>query len=70
MKIPVNKATGRIMIKIIRRINKNLLIVPLFISSCAMSGCLESSFDLARESDCQNRFHSPLDLHALTYQSH
>ena len=37
------------MIKINRHI-KNMLIVPLFISSCAMSGCLESSFDLANES--------------------
>jgi hypothetical protein len=39
-----------VMINIIRRINKQLLIVPLCISSCAMSGCLESSFDLASES--------------------
>jgi hypothetical protein len=50
MKFTENWAMMFVMINIIRRIKKCPLIVPLFICTCAMSGCVESSFQLASES--------------------
>ena len=38
------------MMKIIRRIERYLPVVALCIASCVISGCLESSFQLANES--------------------
>lgn len=38
------------MLRIYQRTGKYLLLVALCISSCAITGCLESSFQLARES--------------------
>ena len=43
-------AMNRIMIEIIRRIDRCLLIVALSICSCAITGCVESTFTLASES--------------------
>ena len=50
MKVTKSMATNWVMIRFIRRIDKCLIIVALCISSCAISGCLESSFQLASES--------------------
>ena len=50
MIVTKKRATNRVMVEFIRRVDKCLLIVPLCICSCVITGCVESSFTLAKES--------------------
>jgi len=50
------------MLRVSPRIDKFLLIVALCISSCAITGCIESSFELARESRLPNGIKVPPGL--------
>lgn len=50
------------MLNIIRRVNKCLLIVPLCISSCAMSGCIQSIWELTSDSRLPKWFTLPPGL--------